>query len=136
MNSVVEALVAHLGQDWAVAEQRGDVAFLEETLTDDFVGIGPRGFMLTKEQWLARYQSGDLRQHVFTWNDVQVRVYGDAAIATGRQAQQGTFKDHDITGEFRVTQVFVRQRERWLLAGLHLSPTASGMAGPPTEKPA
>ncbi|MGI8857712.1 MAG: nuclear transport factor 2 family protein [Thermomicrobiales bacterium] len=113
-----------LGQEWAGAELRGDTATLDHMLADDFVGIGPRGFMLTKEQWLARYQSGDLRQHAFTWDEVAVRMYGDAAVATGRQTQQGTFQGHDIAGQFRVTQVFVRQGGRWLLAALQLSPIA------------
>jgi ketosteroid isomerase-like protein len=120
----MEDHVQELGQKWAAAELRGDTATLDHMLVDDFVGIGPRGFMLTKEQWLARYTSGGLRQDSFTWDEVRVRVYGDAAVATGRQTQQGTFQGHDIAGQFRVTQVFVRQDGRWLLAALHLSPVA------------
>jgi ketosteroid isomerase-like protein len=116
-----------LGQAWAAAERQGDIAFLARILADDFVGIGPRGFMLTKEQWLARYQSGGLRNASFIWDEVQMRVYGDAAVATGRQTQQGDFQGHDIAGQFRVTQVFVKQQGRWLLAALHLSPIAQGM---------
>jgi ketosteroid isomerase-like protein len=114
------------GQEWAAAEQRGDAASLAHILADDFVGIGPRGFMLTKEQWLARYQSGDLKHESLSWSDVRVRVYGDAAVATGRQIQQGSYKDHDIAGQFRVTQVFVQQDKGWLLAALHLSDIAPG----------
>lgn len=115
-----------LAREWAAAEQRGDTASLAHMLADDFVGIGPRGFMLTKEQWLARYTSGGLRNASFALDEVRVRVYGDAAVATGRQTQRGDFQGHDIAGQFRTTQVFVRQDGRWLLAALHLSPIAAG----------
>lgn len=121
--------VEELGQEWAAAELRGDTAALERLLADDFVGIGPRSFMLTKEQWLARYASGDLQYDSFTWDDVRVRVYGDAAIATGRQAQTGTYRGSDITAQFRATLVFVRPSGRWLLAGLQLSPIGEPPGG-------
>jgi ketosteroid isomerase-like protein len=117
-----------LGQAWAAAELRGDAAFLGRTLTDDFIGIGPRGFMLTKEQWLGRYASGSLRYDSFSWDEVRVRVYGDAAVLTGRQSQSGvvrppgTDRDQDVTAQLRATLVFVKQNGDWRLAGLHLSP--------------
>ena len=120
-----EEEIEELGQTWAAAELRGDADALGGMLADDFVGIGPLGFMLTKEQWLARFQSGALRYDAFAWDEVRVRVYGDAAIATGRQSQAGTYQGHDVRGQFRATQVFVRQDGRWRLAGLHLSPIAN-----------
>ena len=76
--------------EWADAEQREDVAFLREALTDDFVGIGPLGFMLTKDQWLGRYEGG-LSYDSFAIDEVAVRFYGGAAVATCRQSQSKEF---------------------------------------------
>jgi ketosteroid isomerase-like protein len=109
-------------EDWAAAEQRGDAASLEGALAEDFIGIGPRGFMLTKDQWLERHESGKLRYRSLGLDEVQVRLYGDAAVVTGRQSAEGKYEDFDLRDQFRATLVFVKQRERWMLAGLHLSP--------------
>jgi ketosteroid isomerase-like protein len=113
-----------LVEDWAAAELHGDTAFLRSSLADDFVGIGPRGFMLTKDQWLERHESGKLRYESIGWDEVQVRLYGDAAVVTGRQTAEGKYEDYDLRDQFRATLIFVEQHGRWLLAGLHLSPIA------------
>jgi ketosteroid isomerase-like protein len=110
-------------REWADAERREDVAFLRESLTDDFVGIGPLGFMLTKDQWLGRYEGG-LSYDSFALDEVAVRFYGGAAVATCRQSQAGEFRGNDASGEFRATLIFAEQERRWLLAGIHLSPIA------------
>lgn len=114
------------GQDWAAAELRGDTAFLGEVLADDFVGVGPRGFTLRKEQWLSRHEAGNLRYESFGLDELEVRPYGDAAVAVCRQTAKGVYEDengrYDIHEQFRLTLVFVRPHENWLLAGLQLSP--------------
>jgi len=113
-----------LVEDRAAAEFCGDTTFLERALADDFVGIGPRGFILTKDQWLARYESVDLKYESFQWDEVQVRVYEDAAVVTSRETAKGKYQDHDLQGRFRAALVFVEQQGRWPLASLHLSPIA------------
>ena len=125
MNDRTEEL-KQVAEEWASAELRGDTASLGEILADDFVGVGPRGFMLTKEQWLARHETGNLRYDSFGLDEVGVRLYGNAAVMVCRQSAEGVYEDengrYDIHEQFRATLVFVRQQGRWLLAGLHLSP--------------
>jgi ketosteroid isomerase-like protein len=108
-------------EEWATAEQCGDAAFLEKVLVDDFVGVGPLGYMLSKEQWLGRF-AGGLSYESFVLDEVDVRLYGEAAVATGRQKQAGGFQGNDVGGEFRATLVLVERDGRWLLAGWHASP--------------
>src|SRR5438552_12304664 len=105
----VEQEVVRLADAWATAELHGDTAFLERTLTDDFIGIGPLGFMLTKQEWLARHQSSDLKYDSFNLDEDKMRVYNDAAILTGRQVQHGAYRSNNIQGQFRITLVFLIQ---------------------------
>jgi uncharacterized protein (TIGR02246 family) len=118
--------VEKLAEEWAVAELRGDTSSLAEIMADDFVGVGPRGFMLTKDQWLSRHDTGSLRYESFGLDEVEIRLYGDAAVTVCRQNGHGVYEDengrYDINEQFRATLVFVRQRGRWRLAGLQLSP--------------
>ena len=110
------------GQTWAGAELRGDVAALNDLLADDFSGVGPLGFLLNKEQWLARFSSGDLNYESFTWDQTSPRLYGEAAVVVGRQTQSGTHQGNPIQAQFRVTQTLIQQSGRWQLAALQLSP--------------
>ncbi|MCL4368995.1 MAG: nuclear transport factor 2 family protein [Actinobacteria bacterium] len=123
-----------LGQDWAAAELRGDTAFLEQTLADDFVGIGPLGFMLTKDEWLQRHRSGDLTYETHDLDEVEVRVYGDAAVTTGRVTQRAAYRGRPMPGQFRTTLVWVRQEGVWRLAGLQFSAIAQVPAGMPPSQ--
>jgi ketosteroid isomerase-like protein len=122
MNDRTEEL-NRLVEEWASAELRGDTAFLQRLLADDFVGVGPLGFMLTREQWLGRFAAG-LSYESFAIDELQARFYGQAAVVTGHQKQAGEFQGNDVGGEFRVTLMLVEQEGRWLLAGWHASPIA------------
>lgn len=116
-----EQEVLRLVDAWVTAELHGDIAFLEKALADDFIGIGPLGFMLTKQEWLARHQSGDLKYEAFTLDEGKVRVYENAAIVTGRQVQNGAYRGNSMQAQFRTALVFVAQQGQWRLASLQLS---------------
>lgn len=122
-----------LGQDWGAAELGGDTAALGRMLAEDFVAVGPRGFVLTREQWLSRHESGNLTYRSFEWDEVEARVHGNVAVMVGRQTASAVYEDrevrHEIQDPFRATLVFVEEQGRWLLLGLHLSPIGSSAQG-------
>ncbi len=114
-----EQEVAQLSDTWATAELQGDTAFLEKLLADDFVGVGPLGFLLSKQEWLARHQSGDMKYDVHTLDEVRVRAYTEAAIVIGRLTQEATYRSNPMNVQMRTTLVFIHQHGQWQLASLH-----------------
>lgn len=111
-----------LVRDWNAAELRGDVATIDRFLADDFIGVGPLGFMLTKEQWLDRHRSGDLKYDKLDLSELQVRTFDRAAIVLCRIDQANSYRGNPITAQLRTTLVFVQQDGAWRLAGLQFSP--------------
>jgi ketosteroid isomerase-like protein len=116
--------VLELGQYWASAERTGDADALEPLLADDFLLVGPLGFMLGKTQYLGSRRSEDMRHESLVWEDVSVRAWDNAAVAVGSLTQHSTYQGRDASGRFRVTQVAVRCGDRWTIVGLHYSPIA------------
>jgi len=114
---------------WAEAEQGNDAEALDGVLAGDFVGVGPLGFVLDRQQWLARFANG-LENRAFVVQDAQVRDYGDAAAVVGVLAQETSFQGLDNSGRFRLTLVAVRPTDRWRLANAHIGPLQQP-AGPP-----
>jgi ketosteroid isomerase-like protein len=113
--------VLDLVQRWAAAEEKNDAGALEELLDGEFAGVGPFGFILTRDQWLARFANG-LANRSFTVTDLQVRDYGTAAVGIGVLVQETSWQGTDNSGRFRVTLVAVRAGEGWLLAHAHIGP--------------
>jgi len=128
-----------LGEEWVAAELHGDTATPGRILADDFVAVGPRGFVLSREQWLSRHDSGSLTYEAFGWDEVGVRVHGSVAVMVGRETARAVYEDGEVRREvqdqFRTTLIFVEEQGRWLLLGVHLSPIAGPPAGRPAQDP-
>jgi ketosteroid isomerase-like protein len=114
-----EQEITQFAEAWATAELQGDTASLETCLSDDFVGVGPLGFLLSKQEWLGRHQSGEMTYTVHTLDEVKVRRYSEAAILVGRLTQEATYQGNPMNTHMRTTLVFVRKAKQWHLAGLH-----------------
>lgn len=101
------------------AELHADTAALKTLLADDFLSIGPKGFILDKTQWINRHN--EFKYHKMEISDMDIRLYNNAAIVRNIQKNKATYKEHDVELAVRVTQVWVNQQEQWQLASIQFS---------------
>lgn len=127
--TLAERAVTDFVREWSTAEERGDHRALDDLLAKDFVGVGPRGFVRSREEWLARYSTGTVRNTSFEVSDLRIRSYGETAVVVAAQTQQSVNGDADASGAFRFTLIVVSHDGRPRLAGLHLSPNAAPAGG-------
>lgn len=112
----IESLVRR----WEAAEAAGDDAATATLVTDDFLAVGPVGFVLDAAAWRNRH-TGGLRTESLTLQVDSVREHGDTALVVGVQDQQASYREHRADGRFRFTLVLRREGADWRVGGLHLS---------------
>ena len=108
------AQILSLETEYNAAIAHGDVSALDTMTSDDYTFITPRGFLVTKAQVLKALANGEFKYEYRQIYDVKIRVYGDAAVVTGRSLYAGQNQGKEQGGAFRYTRVYVRQKGRWL----------------------
>lgn len=121
----VEQSIRKLDEERIQAQIHADATALNRLYADDFIGVGPSGTLRTKSQVIADFTSGTLKFQSITTEDVEVRVYGNTAVETGRSTMKGEDKGKTVPQETRFTRVWVKQQGRWLLVANHYSPQMS-----------
>ena len=117
----VEEVIKKLDNERIQAQIHADATTLDRIYAADFTGVGPSGRVRTKPQVISDFTSGDLKFQSITTEDVQVRVYGNAAVETGRSIMNGQDKGRTVPRDTRFTRVWVKQQDRWRLVANHYS---------------
>jgi uncharacterized protein (TIGR02246 family) len=130
MGGNAEQEVTQLTDQYIAALKGKDTAALERIWADDLTFITLRGDVQTKAQRLADIQSGANRFDSLETTDRTVRVYGDTAVMTSLTTLKGQYMGQEASGQFRVTNVFVRRGGGWQIVALQMTPIAT----PPAEK--
>jgi ketosteroid isomerase-like protein len=119
--SRVDQVIRQVDHERIQAQIGGDAAALDHIYADNFIGIGPSGTVRTKAQVIADFTSGDLKFQSIITDDVQVRVYGNAAVETGRSTMIGQDKGKTVPRDNRFTRVWIKQGAHWRLVANHYS---------------
>jgi len=114
--SATEQEIIKLEQAVTDAQFKKDRAALERLLADDYLYTHSNGSVLNKAQEITESMSSEVRWTDSKLADLKVRIFGDAAVLTGRQTIQGTAKGY-VPGPRRITDMFVKRSGRWQWAG-------------------
>ena len=117
-----------LEQAWAQAVKERDLPFLDQLLDSEFtLTTGRPGFeVATRRQYLDVTRD----RYVIDWfafEQLEVRVYGEAAVVRSRYRQRGTMDGADRSTAYLMTDVWVRRGGRWIPVARHATPLSDAL---------
>ncbi len=111
----------YMEMEWSDADQRGDAAWFERNLAEDFYGVNSRtGKLNTKADDVADIKNRKDKIDSAVASDMQVRVEGNTGMVTGIYHMKGRDeKGQPIDRRIRYTDIFVKKDGRWQAIASH-----------------
>ena len=110
-------------RQWTAAIQRRDAPAMSQFLADGyFLAIAVQGqplVIVPREAWLRSLEV--YVTHSVSLDDPHVHVYGDTAVVVMLYTQQATVAGKDRSGQFLITDIWVRTPGGWRVAERHSS---------------
>jgi ketosteroid isomerase-like protein len=116
-----EQAIRQLLNEVSAALGRADTAALDRIYADDYTLVNESGVLTTKAPRLAAIKSGELKYESAVFDEVNVRLYGNTAVATYRVTSKGQLKGQEIGGQFRATSTYVKMKGRWQLVAAQVT---------------
>jgi ketosteroid isomerase-like protein len=111
---MTEQKVIQLEHDLAIADVKADMAVVERLEAADYVFTGPNGMLTGKSDDLNDLRTGNFKADAVDLNDLKARVYGNAAVVTGKATLKNCkWRGKDISGDYRFTDVWAKVNGNW-----------------------
>ena len=110
-----------LENKWVKALVKSDTESLSSIFADTYVDTDEHSHRSGKEGVLSFLKSGDLKLDSIKLLDMQVHVYGDAAVVTGTATQSGRFLGGPVAARIIFTDTFIKQSGEWRAVASHRS---------------
>jgi ketosteroid isomerase-like protein len=120
--SSVEEQIKKMEQDRAAAVVKADVATLEGLTSDDYILINANGQVSDKATTMNNIKTGVIKLTANEVSDMKVRVYGDAAVVTGKSTAKGTIGGRELKGPVMFTRVYVKKNGKWQSVAFQQTP--------------
>jgi ketosteroid isomerase-like protein len=109
----IEDQITKLEKGWVQAIAKNDATALDQYEAEDISDTDPTGRVNDRAQDKKDMSSGDLKFQALEISDIKVRVYENAAVATGTGNVKASMKGQDISGTYRFTDTWVKRNGKW-----------------------
>src|SRR6267378_4086863 len=106
---------------WVEALVKSDIATLDSIIADTYVDTDEHSRRSGKEDVISFLKSGDLKLDSIKLSDMQVHLYGDAAVVIGSSEQAGSFLGGPMAAKIIFTDILVKQNGKWRAVASHRS---------------
>jgi hypothetical protein len=101
----------------------GDWETLHRLVAERALVIGPKGFMIRRDEWIGVHQEGAYEQRRLATSDTHVEVYDGAGVRVDTVDSECLYHGESITGTFRVCQTWALDGGEWRLAAVQYTGT-------------
>jgi hypothetical protein len=98
-----------------------DPEMIGRFMAEEWIIIGPDGSITPRAAFLQLIRSGELTHDVMESHELDIRVYGDAAVVIARGVSGGAWREEKFLVTERVSSVFIRASGEWSCVSTHLS---------------
>lgn len=123
--------VIEVERRWARAHQELDLKTIDSVLAEDYVQIKADGSRVDKGAALASYRSGDRRWEIAESDELEVRIYGEAALVIGRWRGKGVNHGEPFDYDARFISLYIYHDDGWKLTAEMSAPLPGATAEPP-----
>jgi ketosteroid isomerase-like protein len=120
--AAVEDQIKKMEKDRAAAVVKGDVATLQGLTSDDYIFINAYGQLSDKATTMNGIKTGNIKLTSNEVSDLNVRVYGNTAVVTGKANSKGTIGGREMKGPVMFTRVYVKNNGKWQSVAFQQTP--------------
>ncbi len=118
-NSHDEQAIRQVLEEYREAILKNDVSAMDRIEAPDFTITTPNGVYRNKPLQLSQAPRNQFE--FITWDDIQIRVYGETAVVTFHVVRKSKGSDRE---QLRVLAVYVKQDGRWRVVAQQGTQTA------------
>jgi ketosteroid isomerase-like protein len=115
------AELTRLSDAWDQAIVRKDEKAVADNMAEDFRQIDGYGNLETRKSFVAGILDPKLTIDPYTVEELEVRLYGDTALLSGRTHMTGKYDGKVFESNYRYIDIYVRRNGAWKIVSVQIT---------------